>query len=68
MAATQLADIYRVERRTITNWVNSDPPCPSHKDKKRRVFDLAEVAEWYTDRKVREAVESAAKVRPTDEA
>lgn len=55
--ATQLADIYDVDRRTIVNWLNADPPCPSTGVGKARVFDTALVAKWHAERAVREATE-----------
>jgi len=46
LTAKQLAEHYGVEERTVTNWVNSKPPCPSRKEGNRRFFDSVQVAAW----------------------
>jgi phage terminase Nu1 subunit (DNA packaging protein) len=50
VTAKQLADWYGVEPRTVVNWVNSDPPCPSTKEGRLRYFDSAAVAKWREER------------------
>ena len=50
VTANQLAQWYGVERRTVTNWVNSEPPCPSAKEGRDRVFDSVAVARWHQER------------------
>lgn len=51
----QLAQLYDVDRRTVTNWLNEEPPCPSTGAGKERAFSTAAVARWYADRAVRHA-------------
>src|ERR1041385_9237793 len=46
LTAYQLAEYYGVDERTVTNWVNSKPPCPSRKEGGRRYFDSVQVAAW----------------------
>lgn len=67
VSATQLAELYGVDDRTITNWVNEDPACPSAKRKRLRVFDTVAVAEWFAERRARQAVAKVQKQAPTDE-
>lgn len=43
-----------VERRTVTNWLNSDPPCPSTGTGKKRRLILKQVVDWFVARKTRE--------------
>lgn len=43
-----------VERRTVTNWLNSDPPCPSTGTGKKRRLILKQVVDWLIARKTRE--------------
>jgi phage terminase Nu1 subunit (DNA packaging protein) len=61
-----LAEMYGVDRRTVTNWVNSDPPCPSFVEGRERKFDTAAVAKWHTDRAVATAVAELERRRPAD--
>ena len=63
---TQLADFYGVETRTITNWINSEPPCPSWKEGSHRKFDTVKVAEWYAAQAVSRAVSNISREPPTD--
>lgn len=44
--ALQLCEIYDVDRKTVTNWLNSKPPVPSRMLKGKRQFDTVEVAKW----------------------
>lgn len=46
MTGKQLAEYYGVEDRTVTNWVNGMPACPSWKENGRRYFDSVKVAAW----------------------
>jgi phage terminase Nu1 subunit (DNA packaging protein) len=59
VTAEKLAEWYAVERRTVTNWVNADPPCPSTKQGVRRMFDTAAVARWREERAAARAEEAA---------
>jgi phage terminase Nu1 subunit (DNA packaging protein) len=59
LTISQVTAHYGVDRRTITNWINSDPPCPSEMRAGRRYFDSVAVAEWREDR-VRALAERAA--------
>jgi phage terminase Nu1 subunit (DNA packaging protein) len=59
VTAEQLAEWYDVERRTITNWLNATPPCPSKKHGRERTFDSAAVAKWREDRAAATAEEAA---------
>lgn len=43
-----------VERRTVTNWLNSDPPCPSTGTGKKRRLILKQVVDWLIARKTRD--------------
>lgn len=52
--ATQLAEMFGVDRRTITNWINADPACPNKKHGRNRVFETAAVIKWFADRAVRQ--------------
>lgn len=61
---TQLADLYNVDRRTVTNWINSDPACPSWKDGKERKFDTAAVAAWKEQQAVNRAVAAVSRQDP----
>lgn len=65
-SAAELADFYGVDRRTVTNWINEDPPCPSRKRKGERVFDTAQVAKWHSDRAARQAIAQHEKAKPPD--
>ena len=58
LTAKQLAEHYNVEDRTVTNWVNSDPPCPSFKEGRLRYFDSAAVAAWKEQKAVSAALRS----------
>lgn len=66
--AAKLAELYDVDPRTVTNWVNSDPPCPSEKKGRERLFETAKVAAWRERRAAAEAIAEAQKQKPTDEA
>src|SRR5919109_1496265 len=46
VTAAELMKWYGVDRRTITNWLNSKPPCPSQLRGRTRQFDTVEVAHW----------------------
>jgi phage terminase Nu1 subunit (DNA packaging protein) len=62
----QLAEFYGVDPRTVTNWINSEPPCPSWKEGRERKFDTAKVAEWYAAQAVAKAVANISREPPTD--
>jgi phage terminase Nu1 subunit (DNA packaging protein) len=66
MTATELANHYGVDRRTITNWVNSTPPCPSWKDGTHRKFDTVKVDEWKMAKAVAEAMANIGRRAPDD--
>lgn len=55
---SQLAKLYDVDRRTVTNWLNEEPPCPSTGTGRERRFDTAAVARWHAERAVRQAAAS----------
>lgn len=50
-----LAEWYGVNLRTVTNWVNEVPPCPSVLQGGRRLFDPVAVHRWHLERAVRQA-------------
>ena len=54
--AYTLCDIYGVTRRTLTNWLNSRPPCPSTLEDGERMFDTAAVARWRETRAADQAI------------
>lgn len=54
LTGDSLARALEVDRKTVTNWINADPPCPSTGAGKRRRFNLKQVFDWYAQRKVRE--------------
>lgn len=60
LTAKQLADYYGVQARTVTNWVNSEPPCPSTVDGRNRWFDSVAVAAWKEARLRAELVRESA--------
>lgn len=64
LTAKELAAHYGVDRRTVTNWLNSDPPCPSWKDGNARLFDGAKVAEWKEARAVADALSAISRKAP----
>lgn len=55
---TQLAEMYGVDRRTVTNWLQEEPPCPSKVGKRgvTRTYDTADVAKWHAERAARKAL------------
>lgn len=55
--ASELAAFYGVDRRTVTNWLNSTPPVPSTLEGKARVFETKDVARWHAERAARQAIE-----------
>jgi phage terminase Nu1 subunit (DNA packaging protein) len=50
--AAKLCDIHGVDRKTVTNWLNEKPPCPSRIKKRKREFDTVEVGRWLEARAV----------------
>jgi phage terminase Nu1 subunit (DNA packaging protein) len=66
VSAAALAEYYEVDRRTVTNWVNSDPPCPSWKEGNERKFDTAKVADWRERNAARRAADDARRESPAD--
>jgi phage terminase Nu1 subunit (DNA packaging protein) len=46
VTAVELMKWYGVDRRTVTNWLNSTPPCPSQLRGRIRQFDTVDVARW----------------------
>lgn len=63
LTVKQLAEFYDVDRRTITNWVNSTPGCPSWKEGSERFFDSVKVAAW---REAKARAESERDATPLD--
>ena len=55
LSAQQLAKACNIDRRTVTNWLNEKPACPSTIVKRTRYFDLLQVIEWREQRAVRQA-------------
>lgn len=53
--AKQLAEWYGVDQRTVTNWQLEDPPVPSEKRGRERIFDTKAVATWREERAIRKA-------------
>lgn len=66
VSAQQLAELYGVDRRTVTNWVNSAPPCPSDMRGRVREFDTVAVARWREQQAARKAVEQQVPLKPVD--
>lgn len=62
--ATKLAEIYNVDPRTITNWVNASPPCPSWTEGRERKFDTSAVTEWREQQAVAKALAQMTKTPP----
>ena len=63
-SAVQLCEHYGVDRRSITNWLNSEPPCPSKLRGKVREFDTVEVARWHAERAARKAIDDRDRATP----
>jgi terminase small subunit / prophage DNA-packing protein len=61
-----IADFFGVEKRTVTNWINESPPCPSWKDGTERLFDTVKVAAWREERAARKALAATESTRPAD--
>jgi phage terminase Nu1 subunit (DNA packaging protein) len=55
VSAEQLRQLWGCDRRTITNWLNESPPCPSTLEEGKRVFETGAVLEWQVARAVRRA-------------
>jgi len=64
--ALDLVAHYNVDRRTITKWLSSDPPCPSQLKHKVREFDTAEVARWHAERAARNAIADRDRATPSN--
>lgn len=62
----KLAELHGVEPRTVTNWVNSTPACPSHVEGRNRWFDTGEVFRWLIAREVGKALENVVAPPPDD--
>lgn len=62
--AEEIAEIFGVDRRTVTNWVNEKPPCPSEMDGNRRRFDTKAVTTWWAERAVRKDRDSRVEAAP----
>ena len=60
MTSADLQAHYGVDPRTVTNWINEDPPCPHVMENKRRKFDSVAVARWHAERAVRKSEGDAA--------
>ena len=46
LTGTQLAALLEIDRKTVTNWMNETPPCPSIGTGKARRFRMKDVWEW----------------------
>ena len=58
--ANELAELFGVSRRTITNWVTGPDPCPSEIGEDGvRVFDTGAVRRWLEDRAAKRALAKA---------
>lgn len=64
--AAEICEWYGVDRRTLTNWLNEDPPCPSVMRKKVREFDTVAVDAWREARALRRAQEKWERERPSN--
>lgn len=53
--AAKLCDIHGVDRKTVTNWLNEKPPCPSSLKKGKREFDTVDVGKWLAARAIEKA-------------
>lgn len=53
--AKDVCAAYGVDRRTVTNWLNEDPPAPSAMEGRVRVFVAGEVVAWHEARSLRHA-------------
>lgn len=58
LSADQLAEHYKVQRRTVTNWLNEKPPCPSRLEGGVRIFESEQVAAWREHRAVAKAAKA----------
>lgn len=67
LSASALVELYGVDRRTLTNWLNETPPCPSDKEGRERRFDLAAVVAWREERAVRHARAQWERERPAND-
>jgi phage terminase Nu1 subunit (DNA packaging protein) len=54
--ALQLAEVFGIDRRTVTNWIKQKPPCPSEMVGRSRVFDSEKAIAWYMDGAIRRAL------------
>src|SRR4051812_36961059 len=54
LTPAELADFYGCDPKTVTNWLNEKPACPSRKVGGRRVFESVDVAEWHRARLTRQ--------------
>lgn len=50
MTGTELAQLFEVDRRTVTNWLRMDPPCPSEGAGQARRFRAKAVVDWMLER------------------
>lgn len=50
LTGTELARLFEVDRRTVTNWLRMDPPCPSEGSGQARRFRMKAVVDWMLDR------------------
>jgi phage terminase Nu1 subunit (DNA packaging protein) len=64
--ASKLAELYGIDRRTVTNWLRMEPPCPSSVEGRERRFDTAAVASWHAARAAAQAVADLERRRPAD--
>lgn len=55
LTQVELLEILRISRQTAVVMANEDPPLPSRKDGKYRLYDLSEVVPWMVERAVRKA-------------
>lgn len=59
VSGTELARLRGVDRKTVTNWLNETPPCPSTGTGSARRVNLVDFADWWAERAVRQAAAAA---------
>lgn len=60
----EMCKYFRKDRRTITNWVNENPPCPSVVVKRSRTFEPGDVLAWFEARAERRGQVAGEKTQP----
>lgn len=64
VSALEVGGVFGKSRKTITNWLNENPPCPSDLENGDRVFITQDVARWLEERAARRALEKQPKKKP----